>query len=421
MARTTRNKASAKGNGKKIVLAYSGGLDTSVIVRWLADKGWRVICVTVDVGQQESLNLKKKALASGAAKFVVKDIREEYIRDGVFQCLRAQAKYEGRYLLGTSHARPFIMKAMVEVAREEGAKAIAHGATGKGNDQCRFELAAYALRPGVEIVAPWRNAEFRALIPGRKEAIAYAKKHRIPIQATAGKPWSTDPNISHRSHEAGELENPWFRPRELMYQLTTPPEKAPNKPAVVEIGFQKGYPVSLNGAKFKPLALLDKLNTLAGRHGIGLTDMVENRFVGMKSRGVYEAPGMTVLYAAHRDLEGLTMDRETMLLRDTLSPKYAQLVYDGFWFSPALDCLNALVEESQKYVTGTVRVELYKGAVRATGRKSPYSLYDEGICTMEAGGTFNQDDSTGFLRIVGLPTKVMAARRTAGGKTKRSK
>ncbi len=397
-----------KSAREKIVLLYSGGLDTSVIVRWLADKGYDVICVTIDVGQQESLDMKAKALGSGATKFIVKDVIDEFVRDGVYQCLRAEAKYEGRYLLGTSIARPFMIKAIVDVAKAEGATSIAHGATGKGNDQCRFELAAYALLPGVKIIAPWRDAEFRALIPGRKEAIEYAAQHNIPIQATAKKPWSTDPNLAHRSHEAGELEDPWYKPRDEMYQLVTPPQKAPDATEVVEIGFEQGYPVSVNGKKLKPAKLLEVLNEIAGRNGVGVCDMVENRFVGMKSRGVYEAPGMTVLYEAHRDLEGLTMDREVMRLRDTLIPRYAELVYNGFWFHPAKECLDAFINETQKTVTGTVRCELYKGSLRIHGRKSPLSLYDANIATMEAGGSYNQDDATGFLRIVGLPTRVQA-------------
>jgi argininosuccinate synthase len=395
------------GKKEKAILLYSGGLDTSVIVHWLAAKGYDVICVTIDVGQQENVDFQKKALASGASKFIVKDITEEFVRDGVFQCIRAEAKYEGRYLLGTSIARPFMIKAIVDVAKEEGTTLVAHGATGKGNDQCRFELAAYALLPGARILAPWRMAEFRELIPGRKEAIAYAAKHGIPVTATASKPWSTDPNIQHRSHEAGELEDPWYRPRDEMFQLVTPPAKAPDTAEVVEVEFERGYPVAVNGERLPPVKLLEKLNVVAGRHGVGVVDMVENRFVGMKSRGVYEAPGATVLYECHRDLEGITMDREVMHLRDSLIPKYAELVYYGYWFHPAKDCLDAFVNESQKRVTGTVRCELFKGTCRPTGRKSPFSLYDANIATMEAGGTYNQDDATGFLRIVGLPVRVM--------------
>ncbi|MFH1023773.1 MAG: argininosuccinate synthase [Planctomycetota bacterium] len=393
------------------ILLYSGGLDTSVIVHWLARKGYEVVCVMVDVGQEESLDFEKKALASGASRFIVCDIAEDFVRNGVFQCLRWQAKYEGRYLLGTSIARPFMIQAVADVAKAGGTTTIAHGATGKGNDQCRFELAAYALIPGAKIIAPWRDAEFRKLIPGRREAIAYAKKHGIPVQATADKLWSTDPNLQHRSHEAGELEDPWRRPRDEMFQMVTPPAKAPDTVQTVEIGFERGIPVSLGGVRKNPVALLRELNRIAGRAGVGVTDMVENRFVGMKSRGVYEAPGVTVLYEAHRDLEGITLDRRVMHLRDTLMPTYAQLVYDGFWFSAAKECLDAFLEKAQEHVTGTVRIELYKGTARATGRKSPVSLYDESIATMEAGGSYNQDDATGFLRIMGLPVRIQASRR----------
>jgi argininosuccinate synthase len=411
-------KAAKDGNGKtgkeKVILLYSGGLDTSVIVRWLADKGYDVICVIIDVGQQEDINFEKKALASGASKFIIKNISEPFVREGVFQCIRAEAKYEGRYLLGTSIARPFMIQAIIDVAKSEGTNVIAHGATGKGNDQCRFELAAYALLPGARIIAPWRDKEFRDLIPGRKEAIEYAAKHGIPIQATAKKPWSTDPNLAHRSHEAGELEDPWYKPRDEMFQLITPPSKAPDKAEVIEVEFEQGFPVGLNGKRLKPVELLEKLNVIAGRNGVGLCDMVENRFVGMKSRGVYEAPGATVLYECHRDLEGLTMDREVMHIRDSLIPKYAELVYYGFWFHPAKEALDALVNESQKNVTGVVRCELYKGTLRITGRKSPFSLYDANIATMEAGGSYNQDDATGFLRIAGLPTRVMANLKSRG-------
>ncbi len=398
-----------EGKNQKCILLYSGGLDTSVIVHWLAQKGFEVVCVTIDVGQEEDIQFEQKALDSGASKFIIKDITEEFVREGVFQCVRAQAKYEGRYLLGTSIARPFMIKAIIEVAQQEGTTVIAHGATGKGNDQCRFELSAYALIPGAQIIAPWRDEEFRTLIPGRKEAIEYAEKHGIPITTTASKPWSTDPNIQHRSHEAGELEDPWYRPQDLMYQMVTPPQEAPDKIEAVEISFEQGLPVGLNGKDLGPVELLKELNVIAGRNGVGVVDMVENRFVGMKSRGVYEAPGATVLYEAHRDLEGLTMDRKTMLIRDQLIPQYSQLIYDGFWFTPTKQCIDAFIEASQKTVTGTVRVELYKGTARANGRKSPYSLYDESISTMEAGGDFNQDDSTGFLRIQGLPVKTQAS------------
>jgi argininosuccinate synthase len=396
------------GKGRKCVLAYSGGLDTSVIVKWLADHNFKVIAVCIDVGQQEDLDLEKKAVGSGAVKYIVKDVKKEFVEKGLFQCLKAEAKYEGRYLLGTSIARPFIMKALVEVAMQEGTNVIAHGATGKGNDQCRFELTAYALMPEVQIIAPWRIKEFRNLIPGRKEAIAFAKKHNIPVVASADKPWSTDPNIAHRSHEAGLLEDPMYKPLDTMYQLVTPPEKASDKVTKLSVGFREGMPVSVNGKEMGPVELLEHLNRLGGENGIGLLDMVENRFVGMKSRGVYESPGMTILYAAHRDLEGLCMDRDLMHLRDSLSVHYAELVYYGFWCSRELKALNAFVDESQKGVTGKVSMELYKGNCLVVGRKSPNSLYDADIATMEAGGTYNQDDASGFLRIKGLPLRVQA-------------
>lgn len=369
---------------KKVVLAYSGGLDTSVIAKWLSQKGFDVITVTVDLGQKENLKaIKQKALLSGAKKAFIVDAKEEFVKHGVFQCLKAEAKYEGRYLLGTSIARPFLMKKIVEVAKKEKTKILAHGATGKGNDQCRFELTAHALMPDAVIIAPWRDKEFRQLIPGRKEAIGYAKKHDIPVVATIQKPWSTDPNIAHRSHEAGLLEDPQTMHPPEIYRITSPPEKAPNKPAFATIMFQDGIPVSVNGKKMKPVQLLDYLNSLGGKHGVGVTDMVENRFVGMKSRGVYEAPGATILYSAHRDLEGLTMDRDLMHLRDSLAPRYAELVYYGFWCSREFLTLNEFVDASQKGVTGEVKVKLYKGNCTPVARKSKYSLYDESISTME--------------------------------------
>jgi len=394
--------------GEKVVLAYSGGLDTSVIVKWLADKGYGVVAATVDVGQKEDLNLEKKALASGAEKFVLRDVKEDFVENGVFRCVKAEAKYEGRYLLGTSIARPFIMKALVDVARKEGTSIIAHGATGKGNDQCRFELTAYALMPDVKIIAPWRDEEFRKLIPGRKEAIEYAKKHNIPVSATVEKPYSTDENIAHKSNEAGVLEDPWRESEDYMYKLLVPVEKAPDKPEIITLGFEDGVPVSVGGKKPGSVALLEKLNEIGGKHGIGLMDMVENRFVGMKSRGVYEAPGATILYAAHRDLEGLAMDRDLMHLRDSLVPRYSELVYYGYWCGREMHALNALVDASQKGVTGEVRLKLYKGNCVPVGRKSPYSLYDESIATMEKGGSYNQTDATGFLRIQGLPLRVQS-------------
>jgi argininosuccinate synthase len=397
------------GKGEKCVLAYSGGLDTSVIVKWLADHNFKVVAVCIDVGQHEDLNLEKKAVSSGAIKYIVKDVKKEFVEAGLFQCLKAEAKYEGRYLLGTSIARPFIMKALVEVAKEEGTNIIAHGATGKGNDQCRFELVGYALMPGIEIIAPWRIKEFRDLIPGRKEAIDYAAKHNIPLTVSMEKPWSTDPNLAHRSHEAGLLEDPMYKPIDEMYQLIKTPKAAEDKVSKISIGFKDGVPVSVNGNKMEAVALLDELNKLGGENGIGQVDMVENRFVGMKSRGIYESPGMTILYEAHRDLEGICMDRDLMHLRDSLISQYAKLVYNGFWCGRELQAMNALVDASQKGVTGEVFLELYKGNCTPVGRKSEFSLYDESISTMEGGGDYNQNDATGFLRIKGLPLRVQSS------------
>ncbi len=392
---------------EKIVLAYSGGLDTSVILHWLSQK-YDVIAVLVDVGQQEELDLEKKAIASGAKKFYLVDAKKEFVEEGLFQCLKAEAKYEGKYLMGTSIARPFIMKALIDVAIKEKTNIVAHGATGKGNDQCRFELTAYALMPNVKVIAPWRDPEFRKLVPGRKEAIEYAKKFNIPVIATLDKPWSTDANIGHRSHEAGVLENPAAEHSSKMYQMTIDPKNAPDKATVLEIGFEDGIPISINGKKMDSLKLLEELNKAGGENGIGILDMVENRFVGMKSRGVYEAPGMAILFECHRDLEGLTMDRDLMHLRDSLIPKYAELAYYGFWCSREFEALNAFVDSSQNGVTGEVKIELFKGNISIKGRKSPYSLYDENVATMERGGTFNQDDSTGFLKIKGLPLRVQS-------------
>ncbi len=396
------------GEGKKCILAYSGGLDTSVIVKWLSEHNFKVVCVCVDVGQKEDLNLEAKALASGATKFVLLDIKKEFVEKGLFQCLKAEAKYEGNYLLGTSIARPFIMKAIVEIAKKEGTNIIAHGATGKGNDQCRFELTAYSLMPDAKIIAPWRIKEFRELIPGRKEAIEYAVKHNIPVKATIEKPWSTDANLAHRSHEAGKLEDPMFKHSSGMLEMTIHPFNAEDKPESISIGFEDGVPTSLNGKKIGSVELLEELNKIGGKNGIGLLDMVENRFVGMKSRGVYESPGMTILFRAHRDLEGICMDRDLMHLRDSLIPKYAEIVYYGFWCGREFKALNAFIDESQKGVSGEVFLELYKGNCIVVGRKSAFSLYDENIATMEKGGSYNQDDATGFLRIKGLPLRVQA-------------
>ena len=393
---------------RKVILAYSGGLDTSVAVRWIIEKyKCDVVCFCADVGQDEDLEAaRQKALAVGAKKAVVRDLRNEFVRDYVWPALRAGALYEGQYLLGTALARPCIGRGMMEAADGEGADAIAHGSTGKGNDQVRFELAAYHFRPGIKIIAPWREWEFK----GRKELIEYTKLHSIPIEATLDKPYSVDRNLLHTSYEGGVLEDPWKEPDPKMFQRTKDPIDAPNTPRVVEIEFVKGDPIAIDGHRMDAVALLTKLNQIAGEHGVGRVDLVENRFVGMKSRGVYETPGGTILHFAHRQIESLTMDREVMHLRDSLIPKYAELVYNGFWFAPEREMLQALVTDSQKNVTGTVRVKLYKGGLYAAGRKSPVSLYNPHIATMEADPTkaYNQSDATGFIALNALRLKVGA-------------
>ena len=398
----------------KIVLAYSGGLDTSVILKWLKENYQaEIIAFAADVGQGEELKgLKKKALATGASKIYIDDLQAEFAKDFIYPMMRANAIYEGQYFLGTSIARPLIAKRMVEIARKEGADAIAHGATGKGNDQVRFELTAAALNPNLQVIAPWRIEAYRNLFPGRAEMIAYCAKHKINVQASAKKPYSMDRNLLHISYEAGILEDPWFdafAPKNKdMFRLTVSPEDAPNRPEIVELDFVRGDCVAVNGKKLSPLEVMLKLNALAGKHGVGRVDMVENRFVGMKSRGVYETPGGTVLQFAHRQMESLTMDRETMHLRDGLIPRYAEMVYNGFWFAPERLALQALVEQTQKHVTGTVRVKLYKGNLYVAGRKSRVSLYNPQIATMDADPTkaYNQDDATGFIRLNALRLKV---------------
>jgi len=401
---------------RKIVLAYSGGLDTSVILAWLKETYQAdIITFTADIGQKEELEgLEEKALKTGASKVYIDDLREEFARDFIFPMFQAGALYEGQYLLGTSIARPLIAKRMVEIARAEGAFAIAHGATGKGNDQVRFELTAAALAPELEVIAPWRLEQFRERFPGRAEMIAYAEQHGIKVQATAAKPYSTDRNLLHISYESGVLEDPWYdasapEARD-MYVLTVSPEEAPDEPEYVELEFERGNCVAVNGERLSPLGVMEKLNELGGKHGIGRVDLVENRFVGMKSRGVYETPGGTILFVAHRKMESLTMDREVMHLRDSLIPKYSALVYNGFWYSPERLALQALVTESQRNVTGTVRLKLYKGNVIAAGVKSPVSLYNPNIATMEADPTqaYNQNDATGFIRLQALRLKVSA-------------
>lgn len=399
---------------EKIVLAYSGGLDTSVILKWLKETyDAEIIAFTADIGQKEELDgLEEKALQTGASKIYIDDLREEFAKDFIYPMFSAGALYEGQYLLGTSIARPLIAKRMVEIARAEGATAIAHGATGKGNDQVRFELTAAALAPDLGVIAPWRLEEFREQFPGRAEMIAYAEKHGIPVQASAAKPYSMDRNLLHISFESGMLEDPWFdssaESNKGMYVLSVSPEDAPDQAEYVELDFEQGNCVGLNGAKMSPLQVMEALNELGGKHGIGRVDMVENRFVGMKSRGVYETPGGTILFTAHRKMESLTMDRDVMHLRDSLISKYSTLVYNGFWFAPERLAIQALVDESQKNVTGTVRLKLYKGNIMAAGVKSPVSLYNPDIATMEADPTkaYDQGDATGFIRLNALRLKV---------------
>jgi argininosuccinate synthase len=400
----------------KIVLAYSGGLDTSVLLSWIKDtyNNAEMIAFCANIGQEEELKgLDKKARKTGASGLYIDDLQDEFAKDFIYPMLRAGALYEGQYFLGTSIARPLIAKRMVEIAKAEKADAIAHGATGKGNDQVRFELTAAALAPDLDIIAPWRDDRFRTQFPGRAEMIAYCEEKGIPVQASAKKPFSMDRNLLHISYEAGILEDPWFEASHTKYRgyfntLSVFPEDAPDKSEYVTLEFERGDCVAVNGKKLSPLAVMKTLNKLGGKHGIGRVDMVENRFVGMKSRGVYETPGGSILHFAHRQIESLTMDREVMHLRDSLIPRYSELVYYGFWFAPERLALQALVEESQKNVSGTVRVKLYKGNLIAAGRKSPVSLYNPAIATMEADPTkaYNQNDATGFIRLNGLRLRV---------------
>ena len=398
----------------KIVLAYSGGLDTSVLLSWIKDTySAEMVAFCANVGQEDELHgLEEKARKTGASKIFIDDLQEEFARDFIYPMFRAAAIYEGQYFLGTSIARPLIAKRMLEIAKAEGADAIAHGATGKGNDQVRFELTAAALAPDIQVIAPWRDERYRNQFPGRTEMIEYCESRHIPVQATAKKPYSMDRNLLHISYEAGIMEDPWmdaFAPENKgMFTLSVSPEDAPNEPEYVTLDFQHGDCVAVNGEALSPLGVMRSLNKLGGRHGVGRVDMVENRFVGMKSRGVYETPGGSILHFAHRQIESLTMDREVMHLRDSLVPRYAELVYYGFWFAPERLALQALVEESQKNVTGTVRVKLYKGGIYVAGRKSVHSLYNPHIATMEADPTkaYNQDDATGFIRLNGLRLRV---------------
>src|SRR5437660_6384057 len=405
----------------KIVLAYSGGLDTSVTLRWLKENyKAQIIAFCADIGQEEELaGLEDKALRTGASKCVVEDLQEEFARDFIFPIFQAGAIYEGQYFLGTSIARPLIAKRMVEIARVEKADAVAHGATGKGNDQVRFELTAAALAPELQIIAPWREERFRKQFPGRAEMIVFAQANKIPVEASAEKPYSMDRNLLHISYESGVLEDPWFdaSAKEMrgMYKLSVAPEDAPNEAEHVDLSFENGNCLEVNDKKLSPLGVMQTLNKLGGKHGIGRVDIVENRFVGMKGRGVYETHGGAILHFAHRQIETLTMDREVMQLRDSLVPKYSALVYNGFWFSPEREALQAFVTETQRDVTGVVRLKLYKGNVIVAGRKSPNTLYDSKIATMEGEeSAYDQGDATGFIRLNALRLKVRAALKGEG-------
>jgi len=393
----------------KIVLAYSGGLDTSVMLRWLKDKyQCEIVCYCADVGQGAEMDgLEEKAKATGASKLYIEDLREEFVRDYVWTAVKANAVYEGVYLMGTSLARPVIAKHQIEIARAEKADAVAHGATGKGNDQVRFELTYYALQPDIKVIAPWREWEFA----GRTDLIAYAEAHGIPVTATIDKPYSTDRNLMHVSYEGGILEDPWAAPPENIFQMTRSPETAKSEPEYVEIGFEKGEPISVDGERLGAVALLSRLNELGGAHGIGRVDLVENRFVGMKSRGVYETPGVTILQAAHRALESITMDREVMHFRDSFSVRFAENVYYGFWFAPEFELMRRTIDETQQNVSGDVRLKLYRGNAVVVGRRSPKSLYDERIATFEADTVYNQRDAEGFIKLNALRLRLRNSQR----------
>lgn len=392
---------------KKVVLAYSGGLDTSVIVPWLKNNygNCEVVCFAADLGQNEELQgLEDKAIASGASKLIVMDLRQEFLTDYVFPTMQAGAVYEREYLLGTSIARPLIAKKLVDIAEAEGADAVSHGCTGKGNDQVRFELTIMALNPKLKVIAPWREWEIKS----REDAIEYAIRYNIPIQQTEKDIYSRDRNIFHLSHEGGLLEDPWNEPAREMFQLTVSPEEAPDKPVYIEIGFDKGKPVSLDGEQLKALELFTRLNEIAGQHGVGRVDIVENRLVGMKSRGIYETPAGTVIYRAHQALESICLDKYTMHYKDSVSVKYAELVYNGMWFMQLREALDAFVKTTQQKITGTVRMKLYKGNVIIAGRKSPFSLYREDYASFGEDNVYNQRDAHGFIQLFGLPLKVEA-------------
>ncbi|MCB9102924.1 MAG: argininosuccinate synthase [Anaerolineales bacterium] len=393
-------------NVKKVVLAYSGGLDTSVIVPWLKNNyNCEVVCMCANLGQAEELDgLEEKALASGASKCYVEDLREEFISQFVFPTLRAGAVYERKYLLGTSFARPIIARRQVEIAEIEGADAVAHGATGKGNDQVRFELTYQALNPKLQVIAPWREWDIRS----REDALDYAAEYNVPVSVTEKSIYSRDRNIWHLSHEGGILEDPWLEPEKAMFQLSVDPEDAPNQPEYIEIDFQEGIPKKINGVARGPISLISELNEIGGRHGVGRVDLVENRLVGMKSHGVYETPGGTILLEAHQGLEQICLDKLTLHYKDMIALKYAELVYNGLWFTQLRDALDAFVDVTQERVTGTARLKLYKGNVTLVGRRSPYSLYREDFATFGEEDVYNQADAEGFIKLFGLPLKVNA-------------
>ena len=391
---------------EKVILAYSGGLDTSIIIPWLQENyDYEVIAVAADVGQGEELEpLNEKAIRTGASKIYIEDLREEFVTDFIYPTMKAGAVYEGKYLLGTSIARPLIAKRLVEIAEKEGAVAICHGCTGKGNDQVRFELTIKALAPHLKIIAPWRIWDIKS----REEEIEYAQARGIDVPVTKKRPYSMDRNLWHLSHEGADLEDPWNAPKDELYMICTPPEKAPDTPTYVEIEFEKGIPVKIDGEALSPLEIMDKLNALGAANGIGIDDIVENRLVGMKSRGVYETPGGTILYAAHKELEYLTLDRVTQHYKETMAVRYAELVYDGCWYTPLREAMAAFVDSTQETVTGTVRLKLYKGNCLPAGCKSPYSLYSEEFATFGEDEVYNQKDSEGFINLFGLPLKVRA-------------
>jgi len=402
-----------KAKVNKVVLAYSGGLDTSVIVPWLKNNyDCEVICFTADLGQEEELDgLEEKARASGASKLYIRDLREEFLTDYIFPVMQAGAVYEREYLLGTSMARPLIAKHMVEIAEIEGADAFSHGCTGKGNDQVRFELTAMALNPKLRVIAPWREWDIRS----RQDALAYAAEFNVPVSHTEKDIYSRDRNIFHLSHEGGLLENPWNEPESKMFQLTVSPEEAPDTPEYIEIGFEKGSPVSINGEALAPVPLFEQLNEIAGKHGVGRVDIVENRLVGMKSRGVYETPGGTLLLRAHQALESICLDKHTMQYKDAVAVKYAELVYNGMWFTKLREALDAFIKVTQETVTGSVRLKLYKGNVIIAGRRSPFSLYREDYASFGEEDVYNQQDAHGFIQLFGLPMKVEALLEIDGG------